>query len=88
MTRSDGAEAARLVWVDDPRRHLLEPIIQAAIESTRKHSGSDTEARDLLLAMLAEGDLVSSEPQLTEQQLGAIAADKPANRRNRGREMQ
>jgi hypothetical protein len=84
VTRSDGAEAARLVWVDDSRRNLLEPIIQSAIETTRKHSGSDTEARDLLLAMLAEADLLSTEMQLTDR-LETAMANNTAKTQGKGR---
>jgi hypothetical protein len=68
VTRSDGAEAARLVWVDEARRMLLGPIVEMALESARRHSDSATEARDLLLAMLAEGDLISDRPQLPKTQ--------------------
>ena len=66
VTRSDGAEAARLVWVDEARRGALAPIVQVALEKVRKYSGSEAEARDLLLAMLAEGDLMSERIQSIE----------------------
>ena len=77
VTRSDGAEAARLVWVDDARRRLIEPIVDLALERARKHSGSDTEARDLLLAMLAEGDLISSGIRLNEGKSTPAITSKP-----------
>jgi len=61
VTRPDGVEAAKLVWVDQVRRQLIEPILLTALEGARAHVGSETEARDLLLAMLAEEDLRAEE---------------------------
>ena len=61
ITRPDGAEAAKLVWVDEVRRSVLQPILASALESARVHVGSETEARDLLLAMLADEDVRSEE---------------------------
>ena len=75
VTRSDGAEAARLVWVDETRRSALTPIVSAALERARTQSGSDSEARDLLLAMLAEGDLMSERPQSVDEGASSIQTE-------------
>jgi hypothetical protein len=60
VTRPDGAEAAKLVWVDEPRRDALAPVIEEALLAARQHASSDAEARDLLLALVADLDLSRS----------------------------
>jgi hypothetical protein len=57
VTRPDGAESAKLVWVDDARRDAIRPVLEEALGRTRRQVGSDAEARELLLALLAEWDL-------------------------------
>jgi hypothetical protein len=87
VTRPDGAEAAKLVWVDSAQRAALAPILQAALDRALKHSSSVAEARDLLLAMLAEGDLLSERPKSNE--VPDIPAAKVTSRSSRkGRVMQ
>jgi hypothetical protein len=71
VTRPDGAEAAKLVWVDEARKSALTPILESAIESTRKYVGSASEARDVLLAMLADRDLGAESLQSTVGELPA-----------------
>lgn len=81
VTRPDGVEAAKVVWVDDAQRSALTPILVSAVNEARRHSSSAAEARDLLLAMLAEGDLLSegSEPQLDP----AVPNDRVKSRSSR-----
>lgn len=57
VTRPDGTETAKLVWLDDTRRTALTHIIDDALVRAREKASSDAEARDLLLALLAEGDI-------------------------------
>jgi hypothetical protein len=59
VTRPDGTETAKLVWVDDTRRTALNHIIDDALVRARQEASSDAEARDLLLALLADVDLGS-----------------------------
>jgi hypothetical protein len=80
ITRADGVEAAKLVWVDDARRAALAPIIESAVCAAREHVASDPEARDLLLGLLAEGDLVT---ELRDLRVGSDArADRSPDRIN------
>jgi hypothetical protein len=71
VTRPDGAEAAKLVWVDEARRSAVNPILESALQEARRYVGSDAEARDLLLAMLAERDLRAERPDAA---IGAVAS--------------
>jgi hypothetical protein len=57
VTRPDGAESAKLVWVDESRRAAIRPVLEQALSSARGQVESDEEARELLLALLAEWDL-------------------------------
>jgi hypothetical protein len=81
VTRPDGVEAAKLVWVDEARKSALGPILEAALEGVRDHVNSDTEARDLLLAMLAEGDLISEKSDLHEADMFPTRLAKSSNRK-------
>jgi hypothetical protein len=65
VTRPDGVEAAKLVWVDEARKSALGPILESAIETSLKYVGSSSEARDVLLAMLADRDLNAESAQST-----------------------
>jgi hypothetical protein len=59
LTRPDGVEAAKLVWIDESRRAALGNILADALADAGAQLGSDAEARDALLALLAELDLES-----------------------------
>jgi len=56
ITRADGVEAAKLVWVDQARRESMAPVLADAMTAARAQTSSEEEARDFLLALLAEGD--------------------------------
>lgn len=64
VTRPDGAEAAKLVWVDEARRQAFRSVIKHALEHARPYANSDAEARDLLLGLLADHDLVETRDAL------------------------
>ena len=73
VTRPDGAEAAKLVWVDEARRSAVNPIVESALLEARSYVGSDAEARDLLLAMLAERDLrAETSPAAVKEMPGQV----------------
>lgn len=57
LTRPDGHEAAKLVWIDDAHRTALTPLLERALDAAAGHVSSDVQARELLLALLAERDL-------------------------------
>jgi len=57
VTRPDGAESAKLVWVDDSKRDAAGTALAAALGQVADLTNSEAEARDLLMALLAEGDL-------------------------------
>jgi len=57
LTRLDGTEDAKLVWVDEVRRKALENILREALSKARAQVDSDTEASDAFLALLADRDL-------------------------------
>jgi hypothetical protein len=57
VTRPDGAESAKLVWVDEARRAAIRPLLEDALGRARGHVESEAEARELLLALLAEWDV-------------------------------
>jgi hypothetical protein len=60
LTRPDGVESAHLVWIDESRRAALGTVLRSALDHARDQLGSDAEARDVLLALLAELDLGSN----------------------------
>ena len=64
VTRPDGIESAKLVWVDQTRRISIRPVLTEALEQARRLTRSDAEARELLLAMLAEWDLSELESEI------------------------
>jgi hypothetical protein len=59
VTRPDGAEAAKIVWVDESRRTIVESIVDGALREAMTAGPTPAEARDLLLAILAERDIRS-----------------------------
>jgi hypothetical protein len=57
VTRPDGAESAKLVWIDDAKRDAAGTVLAEALAKIAGLASSDAEARDLFMALLAEGDL-------------------------------
>ena len=56
VTRSDGQESARVVWVDETRRTALSELTEELIGRATAFVSSEAEARDLLLGLLAAAD--------------------------------
>lgn len=67
VTRPDGAESAKLVWVDEMRREALRPVLTSALKAARRQAESDSEAREILLALLAEQDLNEVVPEVSDK---------------------
>ncbi len=67
LTPSTGEESIKLVWLDDDRRQAIGDLVNEAINSVARRTGSDDEpgsrleARDLLLAALAELEIEDRE---------------------------
>lgn len=58
VTRPDGSEIAKLVWVDDDRRQLVANGLQDLLGRLDGQLGrSQSEVRDVLLALLAEEEV-------------------------------
>ena len=61
------------MWVDEARRSAVNPIVESALLEARSYVGSDAEARDLLLAMLAERDLrAETSPAAVKEMPGQV----------------
>ncbi len=71
VTRPDGTERVKLVSIDHGRREVLETAVNSAVEQARECGLSSTDARDALIALLAEY-VSSTEPALELKQ-----ADSP-----------
>jgi len=54
VTRPDGTERVKLVSIDHGRREVLETAVNSAVEQARECGLSSTDARDALIALLAE----------------------------------
>lgn len=54
VTRPDGQESATVVWAAQTDRERLGGIVEVALRDIQRVTGTATEARDLLLALLAE----------------------------------
>ncbi len=61
VTRPDGVETAKLVWIDEVRKTGLAEVVTEMVTRATTYASSPAEARDLLLALLADSDLADDE---------------------------